>query len=61
MAMIRKGCVECGKTGWHNPTQKDKQEGHRCTFCGFPLGTGPKRDKNAATHAAQVAKARKGG
>lgn len=57
--MLHKKCSECGKDAWHNPTRKDKETGYRCTYCGFPLGTGPKRDRNMDTLARQVAKARK--
>lgn len=59
--MTKKTCGECGKLAWHNPTQKGSEKGLRCTYCGYPLGTGPKRDKNSALHAAQVAKARRAG
>lgn len=56
--MMKKKCLECGKDAWHNTTGSGKEVGTRCTYCGFPLGTGPKRERNAATHARQVAAAR---
>jgi len=42
MAMLKKLCNTCGRTCWHNPTKA----GSRCTFCGYPANTGPKREQN---------------
>lgn len=58
--MIRKRCGECGTTCFHNPLiEKGKfNGGYRCTYCGYPLGTGPKRDKTSMRHLQQVAKVR---
>lgn len=60
--MIKKLCNECGKVVWHNTGTKSKESQGvvRCTYCGFPLGTGPKKDKMTAIHLQQVAKARAG-
>lgn len=51
-------CTECGTTCVHNrmPGKKDTAGNWRCTFCGHPLGTGPKRDRNMNTHLKQVEK-----
>jgi ribosomal protein L37E len=35
--MIKKLCHQCGEVAFHN----DKKEGHRCTYCGFPVSTNP--------------------
>ncbi len=52
-------CSACGKFCWHNPYGNKDKKGFRCTFCGNPVGTGPKRDRTLPVHEAQVAKARK--
>lgn len=58
--MIKKRCNECGVVCWHNPLKatKDGNSGSRCTHCGAPLGTGPKKDRMVAINARQIAKAR---
>ncbi len=58
MMQIKK-CLTCGKTCWHNSLGKKAAEaqGWRCTFCGYPLGTGPKKDKMESIHQHQLRKA----
>jgi len=58
--MVFKLCKECGKECWHNLLKKNKdgQGGERCTYCAFPLGTGPKRDVHSALNTQQMAKVR---
>lgn len=34
--MIRKRCLNCNRTCWHNPRGK-AEDGHRCTYCGHPV------------------------
>lgn len=58
MTMVRKLCTACGKTCWHNPL---KDGGLRCTYCGTPPGTGPKRERNETIINRQIAKARLNG
>lgn len=57
--MIRKRCSECGITCWHNKMPAKSGSAYRCTYCGFPLGTGPKKDRMVALHTRQVRKASK--
>lgn len=59
--MIRKHCNECGQTCLHNALGKAKEgntQDYRCTGCGFPLGTGPKKDRMVMAHAKLVTRAR---
>lgn len=63
MAMIKQRCSDCGKVCWHNSLPKKEGKagaisGYRCTYCGSPLGTGPKRERNSDLNRKQIAKAR---
>lgn len=59
--MKQKACAVCGKTCWHNSmaNKPGEEPGWRCTYCGYPLGTGPKRERNEPIHEKQLSKARK--
>lgn len=56
--MIRKWCSSCFRVTLHNPMQKAGE--YRCTFCGHPVGTGPKREANEALRKAQASKPKDG-
>lgn len=56
--MIKKLCLSCGRFCWHNPTKDAKES--RCTFCGTPVNTGPKREINEETRRKQIMKPIKG-
>lgn len=56
-AMVKRLCTECHRFCWHNVRAKSKDSagGYRCTFCGYPLGTGPKHDRDEPMHRRQLA------
>lgn len=62
MTMLRKLCLHCGVTCWHN-TCAAKDRAPRCTFCGHPAsvvgnaGT-PKRELALWVAARQASRAR---
>lgn len=55
MGMIKKWCASCHREAWHNPSGK-KDGRPRCTFCGDPVPTGPKREANEELRRKQSAK-----
>lgn len=53
--MLKKYCVSCQREAWHNP----KKDGHRCTFCGFPItSNSAKREHQETIRSRQSAKPR---
>lgn len=59
MAMKKQFCLSCGRTKWHNQTTP-KYSGWRCTFCGTPVPTGPKREQGEARRNKAIARPIKG-
>ena len=63
MNMIKKMCLQCGKTAWHNPCAS-KDRDWRCTYCGSPCSANhgtAKREHQELIKAKQIAKARSEG
>ena len=54
--MIKKFCTSCGQDTWHNPQGAKAKGSFRCTYCGSPVSTGPKRETNEALRVKQVKK-----
>lgn len=56
MNCIIKYCSACFKTCLHNPMGKAGE--FRCTYCGTPVTSTPKREQQEAIRQKQIAKAR---